>query len=281
MPGRQLIHAGFGLLVVCTMSSSLFAQQFSVVTKVVQPLRDAAPGEPQEEVVARSLTIFHAGKVYDYLPAVGEVTVFEPAHKRFIIFNGRKMIATTVSFDQIQQLLDAARDETNSYVKRLEKRGGADARSVVGPLKFQLDPDFAEQFVKTSKHLKLDSPQYSYQVDCGTAQLPEATEEYLEYTDWAARLNYVLHPRSQFPNPRLELNRSLRRRKLIPLRVQVNVAFDQPWILEAQHRFVWGFDSQERQHIQHWESKINDSDLKRVSFREYQQTVLQAVAQSK
>lgn len=281
MHHHNRIRFCLALFAVAVTASTSFAQQFSVVTKVVQPLNDAAPGEPQEEVVATSLTMFHAGKVFDWLPAVGEVTVFEPAHERFIIFNGKRMIATTVSFEQIQQLLDAAHDETKSYVKRLEKRGDVDARSTIGPLKFQLNPDFSEEFVTTSKHLKLDSPQYSYQVDCGQSPVAEATDEYLKYTDWAARLNYVLHPRSQFPNPRLELNRSLRRRGLIPLRVQVNVAFDRPWVLQAQHRFVWGFEDQDRQHIHHWESKIGSSDLKWVSFRDYQRTVLQAVAQSK
>lgn len=281
MHRQKLVCLCLGLLTVMATASTGVAQQFSVVTKVVQPLPDAAPGEPQEELVATSLTVFHAGKVFDYLPSVGEVTVFEPAHKRFIIFNGKRMIATTVSFEQIQQLLDAARDETTSYVRRLEERGDADARSVVGPLKFQLRPQFREEFIAASKHLKLDSPQYAYQVDCGTAQVPEAAEEYLQFADWSARLNYVLHPRNQFPGPRLELNNSLKRRELIPLRVQVNVAFDRPWILEAQHRFVWGFHAQERQHIQHWESKLRDPNLKWVSFRDYQQTVLHAVAQSK
>lgn len=281
MQRHNHIRLAVALLTVAISFSTSFAQQFSVTTKVVQPLPDAAPGEPQEEVVATSMTLFHAGKVFDWLPAVGEVTVFEPAHERFILFNGKKRVATTVTFEQIQQLLDAARDETANYVSRLEARNERDARTVVGPLKFQLKPDFTEEFVSSSKHLKLNSPHYSYQVDCGKAQVSEATEEYLEFADWAARLNYVLHPRSQFPSPRLELNRSLRRRQMIPLRVKVNVAFDRPWVLEARHRFVWGFQSQERQHIQHWESQLHNPDIEWVAFRKYQQTVLQAVAQTK
>ncbi len=281
MQRHNRIRLSLALLVVAVSFSTSLAQQFSVTTKVVQPLPNAAPGEPQEEVVATSITLFHAGKVFDWLPAVGEVTVFEPAHQRFILFNGKRRVATTVTFEQIQQLLDSARDETASYVKRLEARNEPDSRTVVGPLKFQLSPDFNEEFVAASSHLKLDSPHYSYQVSCGHAQIDEATEEYLDFADWTARLNYVLHPRSQFPSPRLELNRSLRRRQLIPLNVKVNVAFDRPWILEAQHRFAWGFQSQERQFIQHWESQLHNPDIKWVSFRDYQQTVLNAVAQSK
>ena len=281
MQRHNRTRLSLALLVVAVSFSTSFAQQFSVTTKVVQPLHDAAPGEAQEEVVATSMTLFHAGKVFDWLPAVGEVTVFEPAHQRFILFNGKKRVKTTVTFEQIQQLLDAARDETSSYVKRLETRNTPEGRTVVGPLKFQLRPEFDEEFTSTSNHLKLASPHYSYQVDCGKAQVTEATEEYLEFADWAARLNYVLHPRSQFPSPRLELNQSLRRRQLIPLRVQVNVAFDRPWVLEARHRFVWGFQYKERQHIQHWEAQLHNPEIKAVSFRDYQQTVLQAVAQRK
>ncbi len=281
MQRHNRIRLSLALLTVALSFSTSLAQQFSVTTKVVQPVPNAAPGEPQEEVVATSITLFHAGKVFDWLPAVGEVTVFEPAHQRFILFNGKRRVATTVTFEQIQQLLDSARDETFNYVKRLEDRNEADARTVVGPLKFQLSPDFNEEFTEASKHLKLDSPQYSYQVNCGKAQVEEATDEYLEFADWAARLNYVLHPRSQFPNPRLELNRSLRRRHLIPLNVKVNVAFDRPWILEARHRFEWGFQTQERQFIHHWEEQLENPDIKWVSFRDYQQTVLNAVAHAK
>ena len=57
------------------------------------------------------------------------------------------------------------------------------------------------------------------------------------------------------------------------------MAFDRPWVLEARHRFAWGFQSQERQFIQHWESQLHNPDIKWVAFRKYQQTVLQAVAQ--
>ena len=151
MQRHNRIRLSLALLTMAFSFSTSFAQQFSVTTKVVQPLPNAGPGEPQEEVVATSMTLFHAGKVFDWLPAVGEVTVFEPAHQRFILFNGKRRVATTVTFEQIEQLLDSARDETTNYVQRLEARNEPDTRTVVGPLKFQLSPDFNEEFVAGSK----------------------------------------------------------------------------------------------------------------------------------
>jgi hypothetical protein len=108
MQRHNRIRLSIALLIVANSFATSFAQQFSVTTKVVQPLPNAAPGEPQEEVVATSITLFHAGKVFDWLPAVGEVTVFEPIHQRFILFNGKRRVATTVTFEQIQQLPQAA-----------------------------------------------------------------------------------------------------------------------------------------------------------------------------
>src|ERR1043165_1169439 len=55
------------------------AQDFRVYT-TIQDLTAAPPGNggaAQAPVVARTLTLFHAGKAYDYIPEIGEVIVIE------------------------------------------------------------------------------------------------------------------------------------------------------------------------------------------------------------
>ncbi|MGH7199902.1 MAG: hypothetical protein ACREJB_04815, partial [Planctomycetaceae bacterium] len=56
----------------------LAAQEFRIYTRVY----DASTTGEEPAVVTRSLSLFHAGKVYDYIDTLGEVTVFEPAQDR-------------------------------------------------------------------------------------------------------------------------------------------------------------------------------------------------------
>ena len=255
------------------------AQQFWVYTRVSRPIVEA--DKPVDEVVARSLTLFHAGRVYDWIPTVGEVTVFEPAHKRFVILSSKNMIATRVSFDEIERLISSARDETSNYVDRLLERGGNDAKTLVEPLEFQLAPAFKESFSTESQELKLMSPRFAYVVDCREPEVPEGLDAYLTYADWAARLNYVLHPQSFNPEPRLQLNESLRKIKRIPSKVQLRVEFDKPLRLQAEHQFGWKLRSTDRERIGHWETLFKGDKLEWVTFRDYQKAMLTNTAQAK
>ena len=106
---RSSIIFGVILAIVAGLNSTVLnstasAQQFRVYTEVSIPPQNPEPGKMQGEVVARSLTIFHAGRVFDWLKTAGEVTIFEPAHQRFVIFNGRKLIKTTIDFKEIDRM---------------------------------------------------------------------------------------------------------------------------------------------------------------------------------
>lgn len=256
------------------------AQQFSVYTRVERvPPDDNAGSKP--ELMARSLSLFYASKVYDWIQQVGEVTIFEPTHNRFIILNTRKMLVTVVSFDEILRLLDAAHDETKSYALRLRERSSRDAAQFAEPLLFQLAPKFQANFEPTDHKLYLTSPRFSYFVDCQDPDISESAEAYLNYADWAARLNHVLHPQSLYPEPRLQLNQALRAHHQIPIKVQLRVNFDKPLHLQAEHRFGWELTNDNRQWIHHWEQLLKSDQLKEVSFREYQQAILMGPTQAR
>lgn len=271
---RSLITLGMTLAVVAGLNSAVSAQQFRVYTEVSIPPQNPEPGRMQGEVVARSLTIFHAGRVFDWLKTAGEVTIFEPAHKRFVIFNGRKLIKTTVDFKEIDRMLASARDETSNHAERLLDRNDRDAKTIATSLQFQLNPKFEHSFEQGSLMLDLDSPKLGYRVNCGTTPIPEAVEAYMEYADWTAKLNHVMHPRSLYPAPRMKLNESLRQHKVLPVKVQLRVDFDQPLHLQADHRFAWQLEKIDKQSIQHWENKVGDPSFKNLTFRDYQKAIL-------
>lgn len=274
---KRLISLGVTLLVLLIWISQLQAQQFRVWTTVIPMTDEPRPGAADPEPVARSLTLFEAGRVFDYLPPpVGEVTIFEPAHQRFVIFNGPGRTATSVTFDEIGRHLQSARDEVTSYARRLDERNGPSARRLTDPLRFQLAPQFTEQFDSKELVLQLASPGFTYRVNCAAGEEIRAVEAYLNYTDWAARLNHILHPGSLYPAPRLRLNDSLRTQRLLPVRVELRVNFDPPYHLQARHEFGWQLKSMDRDFIHTWESQLNARDLKWVSLRDYQAAQLQA-----
>jgi hypothetical protein len=277
---RSSVTLGLILAVIVGLNSTAAAQQFRVYTEVSVPPQNLQPKQMQGEVVARSLTIFHAGRVFDWLKTAGEVTIFEPAHQRFIIFNGRKLIKTTIDFKEIDRMLASARDETSNHAKRLLNRDDRDAKSIATSLQFQLNPKFEQSFQPQSLILDLDSPKLEYHVNCGTTPIPEAVEAYMEYADWTAKLNHVMHPRSLYPAPRMKLNESLRKHKVLPVKVQLRVDFDQPLHLQADHRFAWQLGKIDRQSIQHWENKVGDPSFKNLPFRDYQKAILNETAQA-
>ena len=267
------------ICVIASVTTEAVAQQFWVYTRVTRPVK--ADNKPADEVVARSLTLFHAGQVYDWIPSVGEITRLEPSHKRFSIISAKNMIATHVSFEEINRLIASAREETGNYANRLIDRGGRNAKSVAEPLLFQLNPKFKQSYSTESHELKLLSERFSYVVDCRESENPESLEAYLMYADWAARLNYALHPQTFFPEPRLELNRSLRKLKRIPAKVQLRVEFDRPIRLQADHQFGWKLRSDDRQRINHWETLFRNENLEWMSFRDYQKAMLTKTKQAK
>ena len=67
-----MLKLSLAALLVMAAAVSAQAQQFKVTTRVIQPSLDER--EP-ERVLSKSLTLFHAGRVYDLIPSVGEVTV--------------------------------------------------------------------------------------------------------------------------------------------------------------------------------------------------------------
>jgi hypothetical protein len=277
---RSTIIFGLILAIVAGLNSVASAQQFRVYTEVSVPPQNPEPGKIQGEVVARSLTIFHAGRVFDWLKTAGEVTIFEPAHKRFVIFNGRKMIKTTIDFKEIDRMLAAARDETRNHAERLLSRNDRAAQSIATSLQFQLNPKFKHSFEQRSLVLDLDSPKLEYHVNCGTTPIPKAVEAYMEYADWTAKLNHVMHPRSLYPAPRMKLNERLRQHKVLPVKVQLRVDFDQPLHLQADHRFAWQLEKIDKQSIQHWENKVGDPSLQSLKFRDYQKAILNQTVQA-
>jgi hypothetical protein len=102
---------------------------------------------------------------------------------------------------------------------------------------------------------------------------------YLQYADWAARMNYVLHSRSLYPAVRLEVNRALLERELIPTEVRLLLDGDVPLQIKAEHTFEWELGSIDRSTIIRCEKARELNTTRWVDFREYQRMLAAQTAQ--
>jgi hypothetical protein len=257
------------------LSASLNAQEMRVYT-IIRNLSSLQANEPVEHapVIARSLTLFHAGKVYDYVEAAREVTVYEPAHHRFSLISERRHTVTDVSQDEVRQYLALVEQEA---LKRLESASDqstpSQARSLAW-LKFQLKPDFQVSFDAAKSTVTMFDHKCQYVAEGQAPPSRNVVETYLRFADATAELNSVLHPQVPLPRPRLRLNEEIRQRELLPVVVELQANLERPLHLQARHEWTWKFSSKDRQLISGWEAKLNDASQRHVSFRQYQQESL-------
>ncbi len=231
----------------------------------------------KSEIVARSLTVFHAGKVYDYMEGIGEVVVFEPVHHQLIVMNENRL-AARVEFGELQQFLKVGRHEMEKALVDLAQADDRRSQQLLRAIEFQLNPEFEETYQPTLERLTLSSGVISYDVDTARIESPELVTRYLAYADWAKQLNFVLHQQAMYPGPRLALNESLRKKGLLPTKVELQVNVGSVERLRAEHRYEWELQPSTRHLLTKWERMLESDETRWVSFHQYQEQLVNAVA---
>ena len=259
-------------LVLITAASAL-AQGLRVSTVV----RDAASLDKSgnEPVLSSSFSLFHNGRVYDYVDAASEVVVFEPNAKKFTIINPQRKIVTTVTFDEVRRLLDARGPRMQAYLKELRLKDSAESDRAMRMLTFQLNPQFEQSFNRNNGLLMLTSDSWKYTVSTREWTDEDQREQYIAFTDWLAQLNYVLHPSSMFPEPRMKLNAELRElSNRIPVLVKLDMRPDERMVLRAEHKFTRNLTDRDRQLITDWDKAAKADGYRKIPFLSYQKSVL-------
>ena len=245
------------------------AQEFRIYTRVYNEA-----GDKKTDSVGRSLTLFHAGKTYDYLDVVGEVVIFEPAARQFTVINSSHMMASVISFEELDKLVTESEQHVRKYLAKLKQSEEPALAQNLASIEFMLDPKFQESFDAKQKVLKLTHPQFSYTVKCERRDSPEVVAAYARYSEAMARLNYVLHPSALQPQPRLALCRALREKQCVPTEVNMQVRLSNALHLRAEHSISWELGKTDRELIQRWQSLLDSPSTKRVPFNQLQQTLL-------
>lgn len=267
----SLSSLGLGLVLLGSLAGSAIAQELRVYTRTVDLTDEKKP------IIARSLTLFHAGKVYDCVDVLSghrEITVYDPAHRRFFIVQESYGEYAEVTFDEIRRFLGLAEEKAKERVADLIRQPNPSAPDAVDLLQVQLHPQFVVRNDAPNKRLQLQSPKFLYEVQTSPPPQPAVLESYLKYADAIAELNAVLHPQSLLPGPRWQVNRELKERGLLPVSVRRKLEFGGVSDLKAEHEWTWTLGPMDRQKISHWESLLSSQVLRPVSFKQLQQDVL-------
>ncbi len=260
------------------VSSSLSAQGLRISTQVFEVARTDRPGPDRN--ISSSLSLCHNGRVYDYVDAADEVVIFDPVERRFTILNNSRELATTLSFDEIRQLLETRQPKTDQYIRELIAGRNPSAEKIVASIRFQLQPEFSETFDPMKGTLILSSRSFTYRVETRKWNDTQQVERYLACTDWTAKLNSIMHPSSLFPEPRIALNASLKKLKdRMPVSVELDLRPDEQFRLRAEHQLTLNLSDDDHARIVRWEESVQSDHIQHVSFRSYQQAVL--VSQSR
>ncbi len=271
MEFRRWLFVAFTFVATNCVPSAAPAQGLRISTHV----HDLEKTVPAEQLLSSSLTLCHNGRIYDYVDAADEVVILDPVERRFTILNNARRLSTTLTFDEIRHKMDLVEPRTAAYISELRAQGGPSAARVADSLSFQLHPKFEQVFDPMNESLVLSAPSMTYRVETRKWKEADQVEHYLEYADWTARLNFIMHPGSLLPNPRIALNEALRQLKdRMPISVELDLRPSEALHLKASHQLTRTLSDDDHRRIAKWDNDLKSKGIKNVPFLSYQQAVL-------
>ncbi len=211
-----------GWLAVACFAAAALAEDFRIETKVYTG-KDKTP-------ISQNRTLFQAGYVYDYLLSEPErVAVFDRQHGRFIMLDPERKLKVEIKTDDVL----AFAEKFHSWA----------AKSTNEFMKFAADPEFETTF-SANGDMTLASSHITYRVKTEPARTPEAAQQYREFSDWYARFNAMSNVGSTPPFPRLEVNRELAKRGVVPSEVQLTIPAQatlgvRAVLMRSEHHVSW------------------------------------------
>ncbi len=199
------------------------ADDFRIETKVF--------AGKEAEPVSENLTLFRGGQVYDFLNKPNEITLFDERHGRVVLLDPVRRVKTEVKMERLL-----------AFSTQLKARCAKQADPFY---KFAAEPRFEETLDDASGESVFTSPYWSYRVATIKANTEEVARQYREFSDTEAQLNALVNPGpgSAPPFPRLAINESLFRGRLIPERVQRTFPSHglggKPTIVRSEHSVNW------------------------------------------
>jgi hypothetical protein len=227
-------------------TSTVAAEEFRIESKVF-----FIKGK-EESLTSESLTLFDDGKIYDFLSAPQEITLFDFSRDRIVLMDASRKVRSEFSTEKL-----------TTFVEQLRTRA---IRQSDPLLKFAVDPKF-EETPLSGGAVKFVSPLITYEIKTTKVDSASVAQQYRQFSDCSARLNVMLHPGSLPPFPRLAINAALAKQEgRVPERVEVTLApqnrlTGKPTMLRSEHSFEMRLMASDRK-------KIDEAGGNLVTFRE-------------
>jgi hypothetical protein len=175
--------------------------------------------------------------VYDFLKKPEQTAIFrKPGGGKpgqFILLNEQHNLLTKVSTEKVGGAMTKLRTWATGQRDPF--------------LQFAVNPEFEEEFNEGNGQLRLKSRFETYTVDTMPAEHPDEMAEYREFLDWYTQLNTLLSAGKFPPEPRLRLNAVMARRKVVPIKVELARAGEEPF--HAEHAYTWRLSQDDHQRI--------------------------------
>lgn len=244
--------AAIGLACAC---SHALAIDLRIETRVYDATAEDAP--PLNE----SVTCFHKGVVYDFRRADSRVTIFRPAvgdrPARFLLLDTDNEQYTEVSATQLEATMIKLRKwaamQTDPF------------------LQFTGAPEFDETFDDETGELSLTSDQLNYRLQTTPLKHKAIAGQLRAFLDGYAKLHTLLEAGLP-PEPRIRVNESLYRRKVIPLQVELTEPNADEPSLRGEHEVAWVLSKRDLAQIDRATDQV--ASFAKVSNAQYRANML-------
>lgn len=221
---------------------SVFGQEFRVETEI---FLDRA-SKPMIE----SLTLFSGEVAYDILlTPVSETTVFDIRRGKITLLDRKRQLRATLTTEQLLEFSAAIKQRGSQKVEQAAF----------------FEPAFETTYNAEQLLVTLSSEPLTYRARGIAARSEEAAQRYRQFADWYARLN-AMQPNNLPPFGRLELNKALAERGLIPQEIERTIVRERPLtdrtsVVTSKHTVNWLISGTDRK-------RIEEAGQQLVNFRE-------------
>ncbi|HET6879226.1 MAG TPA: hypothetical protein VFI31_03685 [Pirellulales bacterium] len=255
MIGTFSLHRFFRTITVAAaVVSPAAADDFHVENKIYNPHdKKAQPAE--------TTTIFASGRVYDFMEAPAETIVFDPSQDLFLLLDPNRRMMTQVTTGDVSTEITKLREAAQNHKSEAVREAAA--------------AKFSESIDPKTGALKLTNRWMKYEVETMAPSQPQVARQYAEFADWMAQLNVLLRSADP-PFPRLALNRVLRQRQELPVKItrttsaEEKSAFrlkEKESVICSEHKILMALDKEDRERIE--EAGREMHTFEKVSFEEY------------
>jgi hypothetical protein len=199
----------------------------------------------QAKPVSENLTLFTDKVVYDFLfdpedaSRITEIVIYDLDKERFVLLDTQRELKLEIQTVDVQQLLLSLK---NSEPWR-EK------------YPFLMEPAFEVSYDAAANQLEMTSKYMTYSVKVETPAKSQAFPVYGRFIDAYAQLN-ATDPQKLPPFARLELNRELKDRRLIPSEVEMTMEVPNPGLgsthvsATSKHSVIWQLSKTDHERIE-------------------------------